>query len=156
MTQASLGNKELRMAEAQSSEPSVTKWALKVAASVGLAGILCCVAPMVLFMLGLMGGIYAISFADAFYSADGSAAFGAWMLRGVAAIVGVAGIWYYRRKQNQCSIDPKRKRKNLIILTATIALLGVGFYFSLEKLSGWYFDNYIVPAQQQEFQEQSE
>jgi hypothetical protein len=98
--------------------------------------------------------MYAISFADAFYNADGSAAFGAWMLRGVAAVVGVAGIWYYRRKQNQCSIDPKRKRKNLIILTATIAILGIGIYLSLEKLSGWYFDNYIVPAQQQEFQEQ--
>ena len=155
MMQASVGNKELDMAEAESIEPSVTKWAFKVAASVGLAGMLCCVAPMVLFMIGLMGGIYAISFADAFYNTDGSAAFGAWMLRGVAAMVGVAGIWYYRRKQNQCSIDPKRKRKNLVILTVTIALLGVGSYLSLEKLSSWYFDNYVVPAQQQEYQEQS-
>lgn len=143
------------MSETQSEEPSVTKWALKVAASVGLAGMLCCVAPMVLFMIGLMGGIYAISFADAFYNSDGSAAFGVWILRGVAAIVGVVGIWYYRRKQNQCSIDPRRKLKNLIILTATVAILGVGFYLSLERLSGWYFDNYIVPAQQLEFQEQA-
>ena len=32
------------------------KWVAKVASSVGLAGMLCCVAPAVLFMLGLMGG----------------------------------------------------------------------------------------------------
>ena len=36
------------------------------------AGIVCCVAPMILFQLGLIGGIYAISFADFFYKTDGS------------------------------------------------------------------------------------
>ncbi len=144
------------MSETHNKEPSLIKWALNVAATAGLVGIICCVAPMVLFMFGLMGGIYAISFADAFYHADGSAAFGAWLLRGLAVVVGVVGIWYYRRKQNRCSIDPKRKRKNLLILTATIAVLGLGFYLSLEKMSSWYFDKYVVPAQQQEYQEQSE
>lgn len=141
------------MAEIQNNEPNVWKWALKVVASTGLTGILCCVVPVVLFMFGLMGGIYAISFADAFYNPDGSAAFGAWAFRGLAVVIGAAGIWFYRRKQNQCSMDPKRKRGNLIILTATIVVLGLGFYFTLEKASGWYFDKYIVPAQQQEYQE---
>jgi hypothetical protein len=32
----------------------------------------CCVAPAVLFMFGLMGGVYAISFADFFYNEDGA------------------------------------------------------------------------------------
>ena len=131
-------------------QPSLLRWGLSVAASAGLTGMLCCVAPMVLFMFGIMGGTYAISFADFFYQDDGSAGTGAWALRGVAALVGVVGIWQYRRKQNQCSIDPKRQQKNLLLLSALILVLGVGFFLSLEALSGWYFDAYIVPAQQQE------
>ncbi len=108
---------------------------------------------MVLFMMGLMGGVYAISFADAFYN-DGSAGIGAWVLRIVAALIGVTGIVLYKRKQDQCSIDPKRKRKNLILLTVFIATLGIGFFLSLERLTSWYFDQYIVPAQQAEIAKQ--
>jgi len=130
--------------------PSMLRWALSLAASVGLTGMLCCVAPMVLFMMGLMGGAYAISFADFFYQADGSAGTGAWVLRGIAALVGVAGLWVYRRKQNQCAIDPDRQKKNLMLLGILILVLGVGFFLSLEKLSSWYFNVYIVPAQQVE------
>ena len=119
--------------------------------SVGLAGILCCVAPAVLFVFGVMGGIYAISFANFFYQDDGSAGLGAWVLRGLAVLIGVAGVLLYRRKQNQCSIDPKRKRKNLVLVTVLISVLGLGVFVTLEQLSGWFFDEYIVPAQQAEF-----
>ena len=54
----------------QQKEPSLWKWGLKIAASAGLAGMICCVAPAVLFAFGLMGGIYAISFADFFYAEE--------------------------------------------------------------------------------------
>ena len=130
--------------------PSILKWGLGVAASAGLTGMLCCVAPMVLFMLGLMGGTYAISFADFFYRQDGSAGVGAWVLRGLAVVIGVAGIQRFRTEQNQCSIDPKRHRLNLVLLTFLISGLGIGLFLSLESLSSWYFDAYIVPAQQKE------
>lgn len=136
--------------------PTLWSWVLKVAATMGLTGMICCVAPMVLFMLGLMGGIYAISFANFFYHPDGSAALGAWLLRGVAAVVGIAGFWIYWKKQNQCSIDPARKRKNLILAGILIAVLGVASYVTFEELSAWYFDEYIVPAQQQEYEMMSE
>lgn len=36
-----------------SQEPSLIKWGLKWAASAGIAGIICCVAPAVLFRFGL-------------------------------------------------------------------------------------------------------
>ena len=130
--------------------PSVLKWGLGVAASAGLTGMLCCVAPMVLFMMGIMGGTYAISFANFFYEADGSVGTGAWILRIVAALVGMAGFWRYRTQQEQCSIDPSRQQKNLILLGFVIVLLGVGFFLTFESLSSWYFDAYIVPAQQSE------
>ena len=130
--------------------PSILKWGLSVAASAGLTGMLCCVAPMVLFMLGVMGGTYAISFADFFYQQDGSAGIGAWVLRGLAVVIGIAGIQRFRKEQDQCSIDPKRHQLNLILLSILISSLGIGLFLSLESLSSWYFDKYIVPAQQRE------
>lgn len=137
-------------------EPNVLKWALKYAASAGIAGILCCVAPAVLFMFGLMGGIYAISFADFFYAEDGSVGLGSWILRGLAVIIGVYGIYLYRRKQNQCSIDLKRKRKNLILMIVITVVLGLGVFLTLEKWSSWYFNKHIVPAQQEEYRQLNE
>ncbi len=136
--------------------PDLWAWGLKVAASAGLAGMICCVAPAVLFALGLMGGIYAISFADFFYAPDGSAGLGAWLLRGVAALVGLAGTWLYYRRQNQCSIDPARKRKNLALLVLLVATLGTGAYLTFEKTTSWYFNEYIVPAQQAEYESGSD
>lgn len=134
----------------QKEEPNVITWAIKVASSAGLAAILCCVAPAVLFMFGLMGGVYAISFADFFYNEDGSAAAGAWVLRVAAVAIGAYGVYRFRKQQNQCSIDPKRKRNNLILVTLISVILGIGIYLSLEKWSAWYFDEHIVPAQQEE------
>ena len=133
-------------------EPSLWKWVLKIAASAGLAGMICCVAPAVLFAFGLMGGVYAISFADFFYAEDGSGAIGAWILRGLAVVIGIDGIYFYRRKQNQCSVDPKRKRKNLILVSIFILVLGLAVFLTLENMSSWYFNEHIVPAQQTELE----
>ncbi|MEM6734860.1 MAG: hypothetical protein AAF620_02205 [Bacteroidota bacterium] len=131
-------------------EPNLIKWALRVATSAGLAGMLCCVAPAILFMFGIMGGVYAISFADFFYTDTGAAGVGAWILRIMAVAIGAYGIYRFKTRQNQCSIDPKRKQKNLVLIIVTICVIGMGIYLSLEKLSSWYFDQYIVPAQQEE------
>ena len=131
-------------------DPNLIKWGVKYSLSAAVAGILCCVAPAVLFMFGLMGGVYAISFADFFYKEDGSSGVGAWILKIIALGIGIYGVYRFRKKQNQCSIDPKRKQKNLILLIAMILVLGVGLFLSLEKWSAWYFDQYIVPAQQKE------
>lgn len=136
--------------------PGLWAWVMKWSAYVGLTGMICCVAPAVLFALGLMGGIYAISFADFFYAADGSAGLGAWILRGLAAVVGLVGIYLYNRRQNQCSVDPKRKRKNLVLATILIAVLGTGLYVTFEEATSWYFDEYIVPAQQAEYEAMEE
>lgn len=131
-------------------DPNLVKWGVKYSLSAAITGILCCVAPAVLFMFGLMGGVYAISFADFFYKEDGSSGVGAWILKIIALGIGIYGVYSFRKKQNQCSIDSKRKKKNLILLIAMILVLGVGLFLSLEKWSAWYFDEYIVPAQQKE------
>ena len=136
------------MEQAEATQPSIWRWALKVAAAAGLTGIVCCVAPAVLFALGLAGGIWAISFADFFY--EGTNGVGAWVLRGLGVLIGVVGIVLYKRKQDQCSVDPWRKRKNLILFSVLIAVFGVGIFLTLERLSGWYFEKAIGPAQQAE------
>ena len=128
-------------------KPNLLKWALKYSISAALAGILCCVAPAILFMFGLMSGVYAISFADFFYLKDGSTGPGAWSLRTLAFCIGIYGIYSYRRTQNQCNIEKNKKRKNLVLITLIIFLTGIGLFLSLEKWSTWYFDKYIVPAQ---------
>ena len=82
--------------EPEQPEPGILRWGVSVAASAGLTGMLCCVAPMVLFMTGLMGGAYAISFADFFYTRDGAPGTGAWVLRGAAVAIGSVGVWRYK------------------------------------------------------------
>ncbi len=134
----------------QNKNPNFLKWGIKYSLSAAVTGMLCCVAPAVLFMFGLMGGVYAISFADFFYNEDGSSGTGAWILKIIAVAIGFYGIYSFRKKQNQCSIDPKRKKKNLIVLIGIIVILGIGLFLSFEKWSAWYFDEYIVPAQQKE------
>ncbi|MGB1370813.1 MAG: hypothetical protein ACPH4M_06835 [Flavobacteriaceae bacterium] len=134
----------------QNKNPNLLKWGIKYSLSAAVTGMLCCVAPAVLFMFGLMGGVYAISFADFFYNEDGSSGTGAWILKIIAVGIGFYGIYSFRKKQNQCSIDPKRKKKNLIVLIGIIVILGIGLFLSFEKWSAWYFDEYIVPAQQKE------
>ena len=135
------------------SPPSLLKWGLKYSLSAAVAGIICCVAPAVLFMFGIMGGVYAISFADFFYGDDGNEGIGSLVLKGVAVLIGLYGVYSFKNKQNQCSIDPNRNRKNLLILVMIITVTGIGVFLSLEKWSAWYFNTRIVPAQQLELKQ---
>ena len=112
-------------------KPNLIKWSLKYSISAAIAGILCCVAPAVLFMFGIMSGVYAISFADFFYNEDGSSGTGAWLLKGLAFCIGVYGVYSFRKKQNQCSIDKKRKQRNLILLITIVLFAGVGLFLTL-------------------------
>ena len=128
--------------------PNAFKWSLKFGLISALTGMICCVAPAILFMFGLMGGVVAISFADFFYAEDGSLGTGSILLRILAFSLGIYGFIMYRKKQNQCSIDPRRKKLNLTLLTFLLLTFGVSFFLAFESLSGWYFDEYIVPQQQ--------
>lgn len=130
--------------------PNAFKWSIKYGLISALTGMLCCVAPAVLFMFGLMGGVVAISFADFFYKEDGSLGIGSIILRIIAVGLGVYATLIFRKKQNQCSINPQRKKLNLILLILLLTTFGVSFFLAFESLSSWYFDKYIVPQQQLE------
>lgn len=130
--------------------PNLIKWSLKYSLMSALAGMLCCVAPAILFMFGLMGGVVAISFADFFYNQDGSLGIGSVILRITGICLGVFALIMFRKKQNQCSINPKRKRINLILLFVLLTTFGISFFLMFESGSSWYFDEFIVPQQQLE------
>ena len=117
------------------------------------AGIMCCVAPMILFQLGLIGGIYAISFADFFYKADGSLGLFGWLIRIIGLSIVCYGIYRFNIKED-CSLNSdNQKRINKLLFSLLLLTFSISLFLSLEKLSSIYFDEYIVPAQQKEYKE---
>ena len=117
------------------------------------AGILCCVAPMILFQLGLIGGIYAISFADFFYKSDGSLGLFGWLIRIIGLSIVCYGIYRFNIKED-CSLNSdNQKIINKLLFSVVLITFSLSLFLSLEKLSSIYFDEYIVPAQKKEYQE---
>tara|TARA_A100001015_G_scaffold254010_1_gene294556 strand:- start:564 stop:977 length:414 start_codon:yes stop_codon:yes gene_type:complete len=117
------------------------------------AGIVCCVAPMILFQLGVIGGIYAISFADFFYKSDGSLGLFGWIIRIIGLLIVFYGIYRFNIKEN-CSLNSdNQKRINKMLFSVLLIIFSLTLFLSLEKLSSIYFDEYIVPAQKKEYQE---
>ena len=135
----------------QTELPNPFTTAVKYGIRAAFAALICCVAPVVLVLFGLMGGIAALSFTGWFYNDDGSASWAGWLLRALAVGIGVLGVVLYRRKQNQCSIDKRRKRKNLVVLTLTLVVIGIAAFMALDRASTLAFESYITPMQQREF-----
>lgn len=124
--------------------------AVRYGLGAAVAALLCCVAPAVLVLFGLMGGVAALSFTGRFYHPDGSANAAGWLLRSVAVVIGAAAVVLYRRKQNQCSVDPARKRRNLAILVSSLVLVGAAAFLVLDRASTAVFESTIAPLQQRE------
>ena len=121
---------------------------IKVSFAAALTGIICCIGPVILFQFGIIGGIYAISFADFFYSDDGSIGFGAVLLRIIALIVIVFGIRSYNKKEDCTSNTKKRKSINKILFGLILLVFTLSIFMTLDEFSSIYFDEYIVPQQQ--------
>ena len=116
------------------------------------AGIVCCVAPMILFQLGVIGGIYAISFADFFYKPDGSLGLFGWIIRIIGLLIVCYGIYRFNIKED-CSLNSDNQKKiNKALFSVLLIIFSLSLFLSLEKLSTIYFDEYIVPAQKKEYQ----
>tara|TARA_B110000008_G_scaffold267760_1_gene295165 strand:- start:52 stop:456 length:405 start_codon:yes stop_codon:yes gene_type:complete len=121
---------------------------VKVSFAAALTGIICCIGPVILFQFGIIGGIYAISFADFFYSDDGSIGFGAVLLRIIALIVIVFGIRSYNKKED-CTLNTKKQKSiNKILFGLILIVFTISIFMTLDEFSSIYFDEYIVPQQQ--------
>jgi hypothetical protein len=121
---------------------------IKVSLSAALAGIICCIGPVVLFQFGLMSGVYAISFADFFYAEDGSIGAGAIILRVVGLFIVIIGVISYNKKED-CSVNSEKQKKiNKILFASIVLVISISLFFTLDEFSSIYFDKYIVPQQQ--------
>ena len=121
---------------------------IKVSLSAALAGIICCIGPVVLFQFGLMSGVYAISFADFFYAEDGSIGAGAIILRVIGLFIVIIGVISYNKKED-CSVNSEKQKKiNKILFSAIVLVISISLFFTLDEFSSIYFDKYIVPQQQ--------
>ena len=112
-----------------------------------VTALFCCVAPSILFAIGLGSGIFAFQFADFFYTADGDANVYGWILRGSGALIIAYGIYKYNKKEN-CSINsPRQKGINKVIFALILISLAVGLYIGLTELTTNYFET--IDAQRQ-------
>lgn len=102
--------------------------AIRIGIAAGVTGILCCVGPTVLALLGVVSAGTAFVWANDLY--DGYS----WLFRltGLAVLVGLVVLALRRR--NQCTIGGVRKTWPRLLLALGIA---VGTYAALYGLTTW-------------------
>ena len=129
-------------------KPNLIMWGLKYSLGAAITGIFMLCSSSCFIYVWVNEWYLRNIICRFFYSNDGSIGQGALILRILAVLIGLFGIYGFKKKQNNCEIDNKKKQLNLILLTLIIFLIGIGLFLSLEEWSSWYFDKYIVPAQQ--------
>lgn len=94
----------------------------------GVVGILCCVGPTVLGLLGIISAATAFAWANNLYDN-----YAWWFRLGGLAVIALL-IWLSLRRQRQCSIDGiSRRRKRLLVVLAIAA----GTYAVLYAVTTW-------------------
>lgn len=97
---------------------------------------LCCLSPLVLFLLGLTTASFAASLSDTLYGEY------KWVFRGIGLLTLLIGIFIYYRSKGVCTLDQAKKKRNEIINTTLIVLI-VGivgyivFLYGIVNFVGW-------------------
>jgi len=88
---------------------------------------LCCLSPVILVLLGVSTVSFASSLADTLYGEY------KWVFRGIGIIALCISVFFYFRRKGVCTIDEAQKRKNEIINTFALVLIGgiIGYIFFL-------------------------
>jgi len=96
----------------------------------GLFGILCCVGPVV---LALVGALSAAAAADLAYDLYGGYA---WYFRGAGLLVGALLVVYALRKRNACDIRGVKAVKGKIALALVVALVTYAILYAVTTWLG--------------------
>ncbi len=115
-----------RATDAKTTTGPLPAW--RIGLSGGVVGILCCVGPTVLAVLGIISAGTAYAWATDLY--DGYA----WWFRLGGLAVLVLLVWVSLRRRNQCSLAGVRQVRRRLLLIGTIA---VGTYAALYALTTW-------------------
>jgi hypothetical protein len=94
----------------------------------GLVGILCCVGPTVLALVGIVSAGTAFAWANDLYDN-----YSWWFRLGGLAVLAVL-VWLSLRRRNQCSISAVRRLRWRL---ATVLAIAVGTYVVLYALTTW-------------------
>lgn len=105
-------------------EPSTGLPAWRIGVSGGVVGLLCCVGPTVLALLGVVSAGTAFAWATGLY--DG---YGWWFRLGGLLVMAVL-VWSALRRRDQCSLAGVRRVQRLLLLALAVA---VGTYLALRR-----------------------
>ncbi len=95
----------------------------------GLAGIMCCVSPVVLVLLGIATAAEGVTLGDTLYYGY------AWFFRAFGLAVATVAVVLYLRKRRMCTLAGARRSWRLL---AVLAVAGVGTYIGL-----FWFTKYL-------------
>lgn len=91
---------------------------LKLTSAPVIFASLCCLSPVILVLLGISGTVFASTLSDNLYGDY------KWVFRGAGlAILALTLLHYFRKKQNICTLDQVKRRKNEIIYTVLVVLV---------------------------------
>jgi len=101
---------------------------VRIGLAAGIAGLLCCVGPTVLALLGIVSGATALAWGNNLYDGYG------WLFRldGLMLLAGL--VWWSLRRRNQCSLRGARSQRTQILVALGVA---VGTYAVLYALTTW-------------------
>ena len=115
-------------AEAAGHGREVTK-GIKFGLLSGLAGIMCCVSPVVLVLLGIATAAEAVTLGDTLYYGY------AWFFRAFGLAVAVIAVVLYLRRRGMCTLAGARRSWRLL---AVLVVAGIGTYIGL-----FWFTKYL-------------
>ena len=115
-------------AEAAGHGREVTK-GIKFGLLSGLAGIMCCVSPVVLVLLGIATAAEAVTLGDTLYYGY------AWFFRAFGLAVAAIAVVLYLRRRGMCTLAGARRSWRML---AFLVVAGVGTYIGL-----FWFTKYL-------------
>ena len=95
----------------------------------GLAGIMCCVSPVVLVLLGIATAAEAVTLGDTLYYGY------AWFFRAFGLAVAAIAVVLYLRRRRMCTLAGARRSWRLL---AVLVVAGIGTYIGL-----FWFTKYL-------------
>ena len=99
----------------------------------GLAGIMCCVSPVVAVLLGIATAAQAVTLGDTLYYQYG------WYFRTAGLLVAVTAVVLHLRRRGACSIEGAlRYRRMLAVLAASAVATYAGLFWFTRYLGIWF------------------
>ncbi|QUR66271.1 hypothetical protein [Mycobacterium spongiae] len=110
----------------RSAERRLPMWRIGIAG--GFVGILCCVGPTILALLGIISATTALAWSTDLYDN-----YAWWFRLGGLAVLALL-VWVALRRRNQCSIDGIRRLRWRLV---TVLAIAVGTYAALYAFTTW-------------------